>query len=811
MTSDTTRFIKLLHNGKAAIYGTGYVAGLLWHALEKHDLTDRISCFAVSEPVDSQFRGLPVITGEELAEDSDLTVLLAVHKGIASEIETKLGDRAIWVYPYLHEMIFGEPLQENIKIPCKILLQKQDRQNNWITLRYLAAKEYMENKQGPAEAIYIKCMSAHCSSLTARRRYALMQELAEDIKANGWNDSYPVLIDENGRVIDGLHRIACACAAGINTITCNVVAASDDFDIIFSETNCLPDNLLDRLGMTEEEKRMLDDAKTELIGIASEAPEISVIIPVYNIGEYLDICMETVRDQSFPDMEILLINDGSTDDSAQRCLQWARRDLRIRFTDKQNEGVAASRNLGVNMARGKYIAFVDPDDWLDLAYMEKLHDALEKSGGSFAECDLWRYNSRTGKKIHRRCGSRAGLAYTLREHMKYGPTATYKSMSRRDLWTKYDIRMPDVSFESPAIYALVLALSGNVISVEEPLYYYRRFRENSLIETGYASKDGKPDLSLGVSAMEYLIEQFKRCGIYDEFSDTLEGVVKYRLSDILAMQFHRRSPEEFREIVCNYRTFLSRVFPEGLNGTYITWGGYNLAKILAHMDWLHDPSCRFSFSSFISVTGDGDPGCGPFRHKNKYREIMLERERLCTIWDTVERIRPDYIFIDLLEERFDVVLHNGRYYTASDAWEDRIINVIEKDDAEKAEKVARSSIPGTELWERAAKRFIKTLRQLSPETKVIIVENYLSARHGDIHNQQEFSDADQIRRQNELLRSYYRYLEKLCPEAPVIIPSEDSLYFTDDKYEYGAIPSHLNEVVNKKIAEKIQAVVKENQ
>ena len=810
MTDETTQFIKLLQNGKIAVFGTGYVAGLLWHALEKHDLTDRVCCFAVSEPSENQYRGLPVITGEELAEYPELTVLLAVHKGVASELKTQLGDRAVWVYPYLHEMIFGESLQDNIRIPCKTLLKKQDRHNNWITFRYLAAKEYMEDRQGPAADIYVKCMSAHCGKLTALRRYEMMKALADDIRANGWDDSYPVLIDENGRVIDGLHRIACACAAGIQTITCNVFAASDDFDVIFRDTNRLPEQVLGGLDLTEEETRMLEDAKTELTGIASEEPEISVIIPVYNIGEYLDICMETIRDQSFPDMEILLINDGSTDDSAQRCREWARRDLRIRFTDKKNEGVAVSRNLGVSMARGKYIAFVDPDDWLDLTYMEKLHDALEKSGGSFAECDLWRYNGRTGKKIHRRCGSRAGLAYTFREHMKYGPTATYKSMSRRDLWTKYDIRMPDVSFESPAIYALVLALSGNVISVEEPLYYYRRFRENSLIETGYASKDGKPDLTLGVSAMEYLIDQFRRCGIYDEFSDTLEGVVKYRLSDILAMQFHRRSPEEFREIVRNYRTFLSRMFPDGLNGTYVTWGGYNLAKILAHMDWLHDPSCRFSFSSFISVTGDGDPDCEPLMHKNKYREIMLERERLCTIWETVESIKPDYIFIDLLEERFDVVLQNGRFYTASDAWEGRIISDAAIDDAEKSEKVARNSSFGMELWERSAGRFIQKLRQLSPKTKIIIVENYLSVRHGDVYEQQEFSDADHIRRQNDLLRIYYRYLEKLCPEAPVIRPSGDKLYFTDDRYEYGAIPSHLNEVINQKIAENIQAVIREN-
>ncbi len=808
MKTDTAEFINLLQTKKAAIYGTGFVAGMFWHALKKHGLTDRISCFVVSDPEVSHYHDLPVIKREELAEDPDLLVLLAVHKSVASELTELLGDRAIWIYPYLHEMLYGEPLQKNVSIPCRTLLQKQDRQNNWISFRFLAAKGYMEDRQESAKEIYMKCMSAHCGRQTAERRYALMQNLADSIREHGWNDSYPILIDESGRVIDGLHRIACACAAGIDTITCNVVAASDDFNVLLGDGNCLPDSMLAELDLTEEQKGLLASAKAELMGIASKAPEISVIIPVYNIGEYLNVCMETVRDQTFPDMEILLINDGSTDDSPQLCRYWARRDLRIRYIDKKNEGVAASRNLGVSQARGKHIAFVDPDDWLDLTYMEKLHDALEKNGARFAECDLWRYNDRTGKKIYRKCGSRAGLAYTFREHMKYGPTATYKSMSRRDLWTKYEIRMPDVSFESPAIYALVLALSRDVVSIEEPLYYYRRFRENSLVETGYASKDGKPDLTLGVSAMEYLIEQFKRCGIYDEYADTLEGVVKYRLSDILATQFHRRNPDEFRQIVSNYRTFLGRMFPEGLNGTYITWGGYNLARVLSHMDWLHDPSCRFSFSSIISVIGDAAPDSDSFRHKNKYREIMLERERLCTVWDTVEQIKPDYLFIDLLEERFDVTFYRGRYYTMSDAWDGRV-NGVCSSDAELTGKVARNSSLGMGLWERAAEGFVQKLRRLSPETQIVIVENYLSTKHGDVRKQQEFDDAARIQKQNGLLKKYYDYLEGLCPEAVIIRPSGDSLYFTDDQYEYGAIPSHLNEVMNQRIAGMIQAVLKE--
>ena len=529
-------------------------------------------------------------------------------------------------------------------------------------------------------------------------------------------------------------------------------------------------------------------------------PEISVIVPVFNVGSYLDICMESLTDQSFPDFEILLINDGSTDDSPGRCRGWADSDRRIRFIDKQNEGVAASRNLGVREARGKYIAFVDPDDWVDRTYLEKLYQKLEKTGADFAECDLWRYDNRTGKKIFRSCHGWMGRDHTLPEHMKYGPTATYKSMSRRSLWTRYDIHMPDCSFESPAIYALVLALSGRVESVREPLYYYRRFRENSLIENGYAGKDGSPNNTLGIEAMSFLLSEFRRCGMYDRYRSVLEGVVKYRLNDILAMQFHRKTAADFRELVSNYEKFLKETYPEGHNEKYITWGGYNLNRILSHMNWLHDPSGRFNFSGIVSVCGESGAGLPELSHKNRYRQMMLERERLQTIWRTLENEQPDYLFMDLIEERFDLMRFGNCILTKSDAFDGCAV----KDELPGYELIPRNSARCTDLWEKSAAVFIERLRRLAPGIKIVLIENYLSECFGDLQKQTAFPEIDRIRETNALLRRYYSFMERLCPDAIVIRPADDPLYFTDKDYEYGAVPSHLNEIVNRRIAEKTE-------
>ena len=527
-------------------------------------------------------------------------------------------------------------------------------------------------------------------------------------------------------------------------------------------------------------------------------PDISIIVPVYNVEDYIDVCLKSIEAQTFTDFEVILINDGSTDSSAEKCASWALKDNRFFCFNKKNEGVAAARNLGVQLSRGKYIAFVDPDDWLDPTYLEKLRKPLEETGAFFSECDLWRYDNRSGKKIYRSCGGRTGKPYSLCEHMKYGPTATYKSMSRRSLWEKYNIHMPNCAFESPAIYSLVLALSGGVKSVPEALYYYRRYRPDSLIESGYASKDGKPDNSLGVDAMRFLIDEFKRCGIFETYKNTIEGVVKYRLSDILAMQFHRKPESDFQELVANHRNFLQSTFPDGHNEQYITWGGYNLNRVLTHMNWLHDPSCRFNFSSIISICGEKGEQLSEFRHKNRYRQIMMERERSQSFWEVLSAVKPEYLFIDLIEERFDLIHTGNRYITKSDAY-DGIIG-----ENNRGLLIKRYSTECEELWRASAEEFTWRVRKAIPDIRLVIIESLLSETVGDIYNREYFQDLDNIRKTNTMLSGYYAYLESLWPKAIVIKPSNDPLYFTDSKFEYGAVPSHLNELLNQKLAEEIE-------
>lgn len=113
---------------------------------------------------------------------------------------------------------------------------------------------------------------------------------------------------------------------------------------------------------------------------------ITVIVPVYNGEKHLSCCLASITGQTWTDLEILLVNDGSRDDSLRICRQWAEKDGRIRVLSQENQGVSQARNLGMSQAAGDYIAFVDADDWLEPDALEKLLSCLEADGSDMALC-----------------------------------------------------------------------------------------------------------------------------------------------------------------------------------------------------------------------------------------------------------------------------------------------------------------------------------------------------------------------------------------------------------------------------------------
>lgn len=808
-TLTTTELAYLLDKGPMFLFGTGFVARMFCSALK--DRRSKIRYCLISkrnrhteEKFAAEFPEIPILEVMEAPEtDRALPLLVAVHESLLDEVEALLLENGfsnlIWIYPNVHELVFGKVLREECSISVKEIIDHQPEDEFWLEIRYLAVRDYFEGKQ-TGKRLYEKGMQLFSNVNTVNARKERIPVLAESMRKNGFLPEYPILIDERFRLIDGLHRLAAAAYLGIREIPCRVVAAAENYSKFIPANVRAKKDVLSNNGFQEEVFQMLENVRSQM----RYSPEVSLILPIYNTSAYMEQCLESIDRQSFHDYEVILINDGSTDDSGLICERWEKQDPRFRFIDQENKGVSACRNLGVSLARAEFIGFIDPDDWIEDDYVETLYQTAVKEDADYVECDIFRYNEKTKKEVYRSVYGKMGIPYTLEEHMKYAPTASYKALFRKTLWTKNGIHMPPCAFESPAVYSLVLALADKVVNVPRPLYHYRVGRPDSLIENGYAAKDGSANNTLGTEAMAFLLSEFQRTGLFAHYRKTLEELVKYRLSDILATQFTRKNTDDYLETVSNFRACLKELFPDSRSFRYLNMSGYNLNRILAYLNQLHDPACRYNFSSVIAIVDtigndmEKQEDLPVFFHSNRYRKIMLERECKGSFFKVLKEQQPEYLFLDFIEERFDLLKWNGRLFTLSDALEGAVADWVQS-----AERISRNSEICAELWKKSFLAFRQEISRCSKTTKIVIVENYLSEKLGDAVEQREFNEVEKIREMNQILSSYYDYCKMNFADIIFVPAYTADLYFTDKDYEYGAVPSHLNEVVNKAIAKMI--------
>ncbi|MBO0958844.1 glycosyltransferase, partial [Neobacillus sp. MM2021_6] len=119
-------------------------------------------------------------------------------------------------------------------------------------------------------------------------------------------------------------------------------------------------------------------------------PEISIIVPVYNIEHYLRECVDSILSQTFTNFEVILVNDGSSDNSGDICKEYAKLDGRVKVINQINKGVSAARNAGIKIAQGAYIGFVDGDDYIDNKMYQELYSLCEESKSDISICKLGR-------------------------------------------------------------------------------------------------------------------------------------------------------------------------------------------------------------------------------------------------------------------------------------------------------------------------------------------------------------------------------------------------------------------------------------
>lgn len=246
----------------------------------------------------------------------------------------------------------------------------------------------------------------------------------------------------------------------------------------------------------------------------STAPAVSVIVPVYNVTEYLRACIDSVRAQTFTDWELILIDDGSTDDSGTICDEAAASDARIRVIHQPNRGVSRARNAGLDTAKGTYIAFVDSDDTIVPTYLEKLVGAAETHHTDLVLCGFVRIRP-DSEQVYLVGPIPIGFYWNMRDFMQlYGEGRT--NMFGISIWAKLyrasvlhenNIRFdPEISYEEDCNFNVdFIPHCKTAVVLGEALYRYRQLDES-------LSKSYRPN------TFHFLIHGFhRRCDLLKQF------------------------------------------------------------------------------------------------------------------------------------------------------------------------------------------------------------------------------------------------------------------------------------------------------
>lgn len=261
-----------------------------------------------------------------------------------------------------------------------------------------------------------------------------------------------------------------------------------------------------------------------------DGPLVSVIIPVYNVSAYLTQCLDSVRGQTYRNIEVLMVNDGSTDGSYDICRRFEQEDSRFLLIDKTNSGVSDSRNVAINLARGKYLQFVDSDDWLTPDAVSSFCHTAESTGADLVISHFFRVE---GGRVAPR-GHIKGDAILTRteyaEEMMKAPANYYygvlwNKFYRRSIVEAHRLRFDrEVSWCEDFLFNLEYIEHTRIIApLPRPLYFYRK-RMDSLVNT---QSSLRKTIRMKKETFAYYKDLYQKLDLYEEQKS---GVYRYLIS-----------------------------------------------------------------------------------------------------------------------------------------------------------------------------------------------------------------------------------------------------------------------------------------
>ena len=240
-------------------------------------------------------------------------------------------------------------------------------------------------------------------------------------------------------------------------------------------------------------------------------PKVSIIVPIYNVEKYLERCIESLIEQTLEDIQIILVNDGSTDNSGKIAKEYAiKHQDKIIYLEKENGGLSDARNYGIPYATGEYIAFLDSDDYIDKEAYKEMYNKAKQENADYVECDfVWEYPNKLkeDKQIEYK---------NKKEMLAFVRVVAWNKLIKREIIEKNNLKFPkglryeDVEFT----YKLIPHLT-KVSYVDKCFIHYTQ-RENSIANVQNART------SEIFTILDNVISYYKENNLYKEYEDEIE-------------------------------------------------------------------------------------------------------------------------------------------------------------------------------------------------------------------------------------------------------------------------------------------------
>lgn len=283
-------------------------------------------------------------------------------------------------------------------------------------------------------------------------------------------------------------------------------------------------------------------------------PEISVIVPVYNVEKYLDRCVQSILNQTYRNYEIILVDDGSPDNCPQMCDKWAEQDERIFVIHQENGGLSAARNAGIDWifanSDSQWITFIDSDDWVHPSYLERLLHAVQECGTQISMGQVYvteEYEIHTLSDEERR--PQLWETIVAFEEEKLDPNSSCARLFKRDLFESIRFPLGKLHEDRFTTYKLLFQFE-KVAVVSAPLYYY--FVNNEGIVHGNWSLRKLDNLE----ATEQQLVYFKEKGLKRSYIFSLKDYIHLLVYALRNMKNKKEFAKAYRKVRKKLRNVL---------------------------------------------------------------------------------------------------------------------------------------------------------------------------------------------------------------------------------------------------------------